>query len=205
MINIHSLNEITVQSYPTYNAIREFSLLKKSYYINTAERTGSVMPKNAQKILLMIVILVAFAARLSVLGWLFVFAFASIIIMGSLHLFTHTYARNYLATKPNISLPLLLVSHLSFLNIFLFQSDGGDARGYVVLEYLFGPDFLFGIIHQSEDILWSSLIINILSAVTIIVFAYNEGNGAAKPALYLTVKVFGILLLLISILLFYLL
>jgi len=163
------------------------------------------MPKYLQIPLLFIVLCLGFAARLSILGWLFIFGFASMAIFGGIHLFVHHYARNFLTTKPAKSIPLILISHLLFLNLFLFQSDQGDGSKYVAIEMIFGRDFLFGIADYSSNILWASMVLYLYVSVTIILFARRFQPIDGKKVIVRAAMAVGILFVLLLMFLFILL
>ncbi|WP_067037900.1 leucine-rich repeat domain-containing protein [Allomuricauda sp. CP2A] len=99
---------------------------------------GLNMNKTTQTILLTLVVSIGIGARLSILGWLFILGIGSALIFGISHLIVHFYSMNYLAKSGNKSLLLIILSHLSFLGIFLFQSDFDDSRSYSVLGHTLG-------------------------------------------------------------------
>lgn len=96
------------------------------------------MNKKTQTILLTLVVSIGIGARLSNLGWLFFLGIGSALIFGIIHLIVHFYSMNYLAKGENKSSLLIVLSHLSFLGIFLFQSDFDDSKSYSVLGHAFG-------------------------------------------------------------------
>ena len=98
------------------------------------------MKKTTQTILLTLVVSIGIGARLSILGWLFFLGIGSALIFGISHLVVHFYSMNYLAKSENKSTLLIVLSHLSFLGIFLFQSDFDDSRSYSVLGHTFGVE-----------------------------------------------------------------
>lgn len=98
------------------------------------------MNKTTQTILLTLVVSIGIGARLSILGWLFFVGIGSALIFGISHLIIHFYSMNYLAKSENKSSLLIILSHLSFLGIFLFQSDFDDSRSYSVLGHSFGVE-----------------------------------------------------------------
>ncbi|TNE72281.1 leucine-rich repeat domain-containing protein [bacterium] len=98
------------------------------------------MNKTTQTILLTLVVSIGIGARLSILGWLFFVGIGSALFFGIGHLIVHFYSMNYLAKSENKSSLLIILSHLSFLGIFLFQSDFDDSRSYSVLGHTFGVE-----------------------------------------------------------------
>lgn len=98
------------------------------------------MNKTTQTILLTLVVSIGIGARLSILGWLFFLGIGSALIFGISHLIVHFYSMNYLAKSENKSSLLSILSHLSFLGIFLFQTDFDDSRSYSVLGHTFGVE-----------------------------------------------------------------
>lgn len=99
---------------------------------------GLSMKKSTQTILLTLVVSIGIGARLSVLGWLFFFGIGSALIFGISHLIVHFYSMNYLTKSEEKGTFLIVLSHLSFLGIYLFQSDFDDSRSYSVLGHIFG-------------------------------------------------------------------
>ncbi|WP_219843828.1 leucine-rich repeat domain-containing protein [Aureicoccus marinus] len=85
-----------------------------------------------------LVVSIGIGARLSILGWLFFLGIGSALLFGGFHLIVQFYSMNYLAKSGSKSSLLIILSHLSFLGIFLFQSDFDDSRGYSVLDHTFG-------------------------------------------------------------------
>lgn len=98
------------------------------------------MNKTTQTILLTLVVSIGIGARLSILGWLFFLGIGSALLFGISHLIVQFYSMNYLAKRENKGSLLILLSHLSFLGIFLFQSDFDDSRSYSVLGHTFGVE-----------------------------------------------------------------
>jgi hypothetical protein len=88
------------------------------------------MKKWLQALLLVLAFAIAAAARLSMLGWLFIIGVGSIVIIGIAHFIIHFYSMNYLATNARKNIPLIILSHVLFLCIFLFQTDFDDSRSY---------------------------------------------------------------------------
>jgi hypothetical protein len=80
------------------------------------------------------------SVRLGILGWLSILGIVSIGILLSVHLTIHFYSMNYLTKKNSSTLISILLSHLSFLGLFLFQTDFDDSRSYSAIGFFLGFD-----------------------------------------------------------------
>ncbi|MFN7116240.1 MAG: leucine-rich repeat domain-containing protein [Saprospiraceae bacterium] len=103
------------------------------------------MKKQIQTTLIILAISFGTAARLSIMGWLFFVGIGTIIIFGITHLVIHFYSMNYLSVANRNTIFLIILSHLFFISLFLFQTDADDSRGYSVIGYIFDfkSKFLF--------------------------------------------------------------
>ena len=96
------------------------------------------MDKRIQALLLVVIFSFAASARLEVLGWLMLFGFGSVVFFGLIHFVIHFYCMNSLAIRNSKNIVRILISHLLFASILLFQMDFDDSRSYSVLGNFFG-------------------------------------------------------------------
>lgn len=96
------------------------------------------MNKQIQTLLLVVIFSFAASARLEVLGWLMLFGLGSVILFGLIHFIIHFYCMNNLAVKNSKNIIRIVISHLLFASILLFQMDFDDSRSYSVLGNFFG-------------------------------------------------------------------
>jgi hypothetical protein len=132
------------------------------------------MGKIPQIILLVLVISIGIAARLSILGWLFIIGISTSVLFGFFHFFIHFYSLNYFESHRN-KIPLIILSHLSFLGIFLFQSDADDARSYSVLTFVFGGEER-SIFESTSSLLIASIVSYLI--ISFIIFKNARNNRA---------------------------
>lgn len=95
------------------------------------------MKKQIQTTLIILVISFGTAARLSIMGWFFFIGIGTIMIFGITHFVIHFYSMNYLSVANRRTIFLVILSHLFFISLFLFQTDADDSRGYSVIGYIF--------------------------------------------------------------------
>jgi hypothetical protein len=101
------------------------------------------MNKIIQALLLVLVFSFAASARLSILGWLMAIGFGSVAILGLVHFIVHFYCMNNLAVKSTGNISRIIISHLLFASILLFQTDFDDSKTYSVLGNFFNFDSQF--------------------------------------------------------------
>lgn len=94
------------------------------------------MNKTLQTVLLILTVAFGIALRMSIFGWLFIIGIATICIFGISHLIVHNRARTYLSERRISSYVLIVLSHLFFVLIFLFQIDADDSRSYSVIGFV---------------------------------------------------------------------
>ncbi len=98
--------------------------------------------KNEKKVLMIVGIaigLISTLARLSIMGWLFLFGLISAGIFGIIHLFFLAQISKYFGQLGNIEKRIAWIGILTYPLIFLFQFDFGDSAGnFYVYEYLTG-------------------------------------------------------------------
>lgn len=124
------------------------------------------MKKGVQYILFVLVFSLAIATRISVLNSSFS-AIPVIVLFGISHLVIHYKALDYLATRRKMNILKIILSHLFFLCLFLFQIDGFEFLGdYVVFEYITGFKTTF-LINISPLIVGFSIIGYIIVGVVI--------------------------------------
>lgn len=85
-----------------------------------------------------ITLLIGSLSRLSIGGWFFIVGILSIILLGIIHSILHYNLIKYSSNLKKADFLLIALSHILYLNLFLFQSDGGDDRAYIVIEYILG-------------------------------------------------------------------
>lgn len=126
----------------------------------------NIMKKNLQSILIILTISFGVAARLSILGWLAIIGLVSIVILVTVHLIVHFYSMNYLSSMKSSCNSKILISHLSFLGIFLFQFDFDDSRNYSVIGNIFGLNSEF-LISFSYVLVSVSLVVYIFTNILV--------------------------------------
>lgn len=98
------------------------------------------MNKNIQVVLIILAISLGASIRLGILGWLFILGVVSIVVLSIVHLTIHFYSMNYITGKNRSVFISVLLSHLSFLGMFLFQMDFDDSRSYSAIGKFLGLD-----------------------------------------------------------------
>lgn len=145
------------------------------------------MKKSIQTILIILTISFGASIRLGILGWMFLFGLASIGILSIVHLSIHFYSMNFLAKKNNSTIIYILLSHLTFLGLFLFQTDFDDSSSYSAIGYFlnFSSDFL---IKYSTNLLISSFIVYLYTSILIIRKSRKiEGKKGNRKLLLVTI------------------
>jgi hypothetical protein len=98
--------------------------------------------KYEKKVLMIVGIiigLISTLARLSIMGWLFLFGLISAGIFGIIHLLFLAQISKYFSQLGNIEKRIAWIGILTYPLIFLFQFDFGDSAGsFYVYEYLTG-------------------------------------------------------------------
>lgn len=143
------------------------------------------MKKIVQASLLVIVVSVGAAARLSILGWLGFIGIGTVLILGIAHFYIHFYAMNSLATGARANIFKILLSHFFFLNLFFFQSDADDSRSYLIWDYLTGktPTAFTAI---SGTVLTASFILYVVVAIWIVIYARKQKISGSNHALMIS-------------------
>ena len=151
------------------------------------------MNKILQTILLILVVSLGIASRMSILGWLFVIGLGTTILFGISHLLVHNFAQTSLAERKPANPLLIILSHLLFLSIFLFQIDADDSKSYSVIGFITGneksvyTDYGFSIV-------FISIIIYIALSVIIIIKARREKLVSFLPITFFVSLVSSILI-----------
>ncbi|NQY06455.1 MAG: leucine-rich repeat domain-containing protein [Flavobacteriaceae bacterium] len=140
-----------------------------------------------------LVVSIGIGARLSILGWLFFLGIGSALLFGISHLIVQFYSMNYLAKNENKSSLLIILSHLSFLGIFLFQSDFDDSRSYSVLGHTFGVES--EILNSIGFPIVGILIISFIIISFIIVKKARRNKVSGNNVKYIVPSVFASLIL----------
>lgn len=124
-------------------------------------------PKNVRiyQIVLILIIFLGAMIRASILGWLFFVGILSWIFFSFIHYRFHrivilNYDKIFHANRG-----LLILSHLIYLCLFLFQSDAGDDRTYIAIEEIIGKVSLIDL----ESVTW------IIFTIAVIVYAILIG------------------------------
>tara|TARA_R110001592_G_scaffold16068_6_gene68787 strand:+ start:1958 stop:3043 length:1086 start_codon:yes stop_codon:yes gene_type:complete len=129
--------------------------------------SGLIMDKRIQALLLVLIFSIAASARLAVLGWLMMFAFGSVILFGLIHFLIHFYCMNNLAASNSRNVLRIVISHLLFASILLFQMDFDDSRSYSTLGNMFGFGSNF-LERQGYSIVGIALVLYIIQSFIII-------------------------------------
>jgi hypothetical protein len=111
------------------------------------------MRKEIQTTLIILAFSIGAAARLSIMGWLFFIGIGSVLLFGTIHFVIHFYSMNYISIANRRTILLILLSHIFFICLFLFQTDADDSRGYSVIGYIFSLDSKF--LLERSDMLFS--------------------------------------------------
>jgi hypothetical protein len=143
------------------------------------------MNKILQSLLLVIVVSVAAAARLSLLGWFGFIGIGSVLVLGIAHFYMHFYSMNSLAVPRITNILYIIVSHILFLALFLFQPDADDSRTYIVIDYIMGKSNgrLAGV---STIVLPVSFLLYIIIAVRIVGIARRYAIRGINHVLLIT-------------------
>jgi len=94
------------------------------------------MNKTVQTILLILTVSLGIAFRMTIFGWLFIIGIGTIIVFSVSHILIHNFAQTYLSEKKTSNYALIILSHLFFISIFLFQVDADDSRSYSIIGYI---------------------------------------------------------------------
>ncbi len=151
------------------------------------------MNKTLQTILLILVVSLGIASRMSILGWLFVIGLGTTVLFGISHLLVHNFVQTSLAERKPANLILIILSHLAFLSIFLFQIDADDSKSYSVFGFITNneksvyTDYGFSIVSIS-------IIAYIVLSVIIIIKARREKQVSFHSLTFLVSLVSSILI-----------
>ncbi|HPG12401.1 MAG TPA: leucine-rich repeat domain-containing protein [Chitinophagaceae bacterium] len=96
------------------------------------------MRKDVLSLLFVIVLILGPISRLTIGGWFLIIGVFTIFVFGIIHLITHLKLLQHSSQISKSFIPFILSSHFLYLCLFLFQSDAGDDKGYVVFDYIFG-------------------------------------------------------------------
>lgn len=94
------------------------------------------MNKIIQTVLLILALSVGIALRITIFGWLFFIGVGTILIFGISHLLVHSYTQQFLSKKKFSNIILIILSHVLFILIFLFQTDADDSKSYSVIGFI---------------------------------------------------------------------
>lgn len=151
------------------------------------------MNKNLQVVLVILTISFGASARLGISGWLFLFGLLSIGFLSIVHLSVHYYSINFLARANKSAIVYTFLSHLSFLGLFLFQTDFDDSKSYSAIGNLIGLNSDIFLPHSMK--FWLiSLSIYLLVTITILIKARRETNES-RYWKYIGISLIAILML----------
>lgn len=145
------------------------------------------MRKPVLTILLIIVLLIGSFSRLSIAGWFFIVGVLSVIIFGIIHVILHSNLIKYASDLRRADLIFVGISHILYLNLFLFQSDGGDDRAYIVVEYIFGKLKSFELERYVSSIFTVSLIAYFIIAAILLLRLRRINSAFSKKKLKLVI------------------
>ena len=143
------------------------------------------MNKYLQTTLLVLTVAFAVGARMNVMGWLFILGFIAILILVIAHFYIHFYAMNNLSIRSTRNIALIILSHVLFITLFLFQFDADDKQTYVVFDYIRGVDTPNDASY-TEIVLIISLIAYIILCVFIVRDARKQKITGANHALLIS-------------------
>ena len=136
---------------------------------------------------LIFTLLIGSLSRLAIAGWFFPVGILTIIVFGIIHIILHyTLAQNDSALK-KVDLILLGISHVLYLNLFFFQSDGDDSRSYVVIEYLIGEFKSFELEQFAETIFLTSFGLYIIITSVLLYRLKDNSSNFSKKKFKLTI------------------
>jgi len=150
------------------------------------------LKKQIQVILIVITLSLGASIRLGIMGWLFIIGIISIILFSLIHLVINFKAMNSLSIKGN-SNKLILISHLSYLGLYLFQSDFDDSKSYSAIgKFLRLEQDIF----IEYSLIWFilSLIIYIVTN-SIILSKVNKEIDKNKNTNYIAITIFSTFIL----------
>lgn len=145
------------------------------------------MRKGILTAILLITVVIGSLSRLSIAGWFFIVGVLSIIILGIIHALLHYNLIKYNSNLKRTDLLITGISHILYLNLFLFQSDGGDDRGYIVIEYLLGKLKSFELEQYASAILKGSLILYFIVAAVLLARLKISNPSFSKKKLRLII------------------
>ncbi len=125
------------------------------------------MNKTLQTVLLTLTVAFGIALRMSIFGWLLIIGIATIFIFGISHLILHNIARTYLSEQRISNYILIVLSHLFFILIFLYQIDADDSRSYSVIGFVTNNEKSFYTDNGFSIVLFSAIAYIITSIIII--------------------------------------
>lgn len=94
------------------------------------------MNKIIQTTLLILALSFGIALRMTIFGWLFFIGIGTILIFGISHLLIHSYTQQFLSKRKFSNIVLIILSHVFFILIFLFQTDADDSKSYSIIGFI---------------------------------------------------------------------
>ena len=88
-------------------------------------------------IILALVVFLGCLSRVSNMGWLYFIGIATIIFFTPIHINTHLAVIDSYERLIPLNFFFLVLSHLAYLSVFLFQADGGDEGSVVAINQIF--------------------------------------------------------------------
>lgn len=128
------------------------------------------MNKIIQIVLLILALSIGIALRLTIFGWLFIIGVGTILIFGITHLLVHSYTQQFLTEKKFSNVVLIILSHVSFISIFLFQTDADDSRSYSIIGFITSSEKRT-LIDYSFPIVLTSIIVYVIISFVILLRA----------------------------------
>lgn len=125
------------------------------------------MNKTLQTILLIFTVAFGIALRMTIFGWLFIIGIGTIVIFGISHLIIHNKARTFLSEQRTSNYVLIVLSHLFFVSIFLFQTDADDSKSYSIIGFVTNSEKSLYTDNGFLIVLFSILAYNITSIIII--------------------------------------
>jgi len=137
----------------------------------------------------LLIVLIGSLSRLSIAGWFFILGVLSIVIFGIIHITLHYNLIGYGVHLKKGDIWTIGLSHILYLNLFLFQSDGGDDKSYVLIEYLFGRFGSFELERYASSIFTVSLVLYFITAAVLFIRLKMTNPAFSKKRLKLAILV----------------
>lgn len=156
------------------------------------------MNRIIQTVLLILALSIGIALRMTIFGWLFIIGVGTILVFGISHLLIHSYTQQFLSKKKFSNIILIILSHVFFILIFLFQTDADDSKSYSIIGFITSSEKRT-LIDYSLPIVLISIIGYVIISLVILIRARKakllkfEGSSFAISAFSSFVFIFVIL------------